>query len=109
MRQGIKAVNEVDMNGYPGGGFVDGVGIDINWQNGPLGRGDDRIAPNGAFVEDVLDAVRQRIDHYQSAADGKFRCRENEIALTHIETAMLWLDKRTRDREARGVEGTHKA
>ena len=39
---------------------------------------------------------------------GQYACRENACALTHLEEAMMWLQKRTRDRMARGVEGTHK-
>jgi hypothetical protein len=35
----------------------------------------------------------------------EFSCRENAIALTKIQEAMMWLQKRTRDRVARGVEG----
>jgi hypothetical protein len=37
-----------------------------------------------------------------------FACRENAIALTHLEEALMWLQKRTRDRMARGVEGSLK-
>jgi hypothetical protein len=100
------ARNHLDENGNPSGGAVHGMGMHIEWQNGPLGREEDgtRIEPNGAFVEDVIAAAVQRIQHYQGS---KFSCRENAIALTHLETALLWLDKRTRDREARRVEGTH--
>lgn len=104
MRQGFEAANKTDDNGNPQGGYVTGNGIDIRWQNGPLGRGAERVEPNGAFVEDVVAAAIQRIAHYQST---RFKCRENAIALTHLETALLWLGKRTADREARGVEGTH--
>lgn len=101
--------NKVDENGNPTGGYVIGTGLKIEWQNGPLGRGEERKEPNGAFVETVLSAVLQRIEFYQTAADGKFKCRENAIAITKIEEALLWLDKRTRDRETRQVEGTHTA
>lgn len=101
--------NKQDSNGNPTGGFVLGTGLQINWQEGPLGRGTDRLEPNGAFVETVLSAALQRIEHYQTANNGKFKCRENAIAITKIEEALLWLDKRTRDREARQVEGTHTA
>ena len=103
MRQGFQASNWAE-DGKPAGGFVNGTGIKIKWQEGPLGRGEDRKEPNGAFVEDVIAAAIQRIEHYQSSI---FACRENAIALTHLETALLWLNKRTADREARGVEGTH--
>jgi hypothetical protein len=104
MRQVLEVVNTTDAEGRPAGGFVKGVGIDINWQNGPLGRGEERIAPNGAFVEGVIDAALQRIQHYQ---ESQFKCRENAIAITKLEEALLWLGKRTSDREMRGVEGTH--
>jgi hypothetical protein len=41
--------------------------------------------------------------------NNKFPCRENSIAITHIETALLWLNKRTNDRLNRGVEGKAKS
>lgn len=99
-----QAHNSVDKNSNPTGGSVVGIGLSIEWQNGPLGNGEGRKEPNGAFVETVLDAARQRISFYQ---DSKFKCRENAIAITKIEEALLWLNKRTSDREHRQVEGTH--
>jgi hypothetical protein len=101
--------NKQDDKGNPTGGVVSGVGCEIRWQDGPLGRGEDRATPNGAFVETVLSAALQRIQFYQDASEGRFRCRENAVAITKIEEALMWLDKRTRDREARQVEGTHTA
>lgn len=99
--------NNVDPDGNPAGGSVTGTGLNISWQRGPLGRGEDRQLPNGAFVETVISAAVQRIQYYQTTSSGKFACRENAIAITKLEEALLWLDKRTRDREARSVEGTH--
>ena len=104
MNQNIVADNRLDADGNPAGGTVDGVGLHIEWQNGPLGRDGDRIEPNGAFVEGVLNAALQRIEHYNET---KFRCRENSLAITHIEEALHWLNHRTAAREARAVEGTH--
>jgi len=104
VRQPIEVRNELDANDNPDGGYVHGVGLRIDWQKGPLGRGEDRLEPNGAFVETVLAAALQRIEFYNA---GKFRCRENSLAITHIEEAMHWLNHRTADREARQVEGTH--
>lgn len=101
--------NWQDDKGNPTGGLVNGTGLDIQWQNGPLGRDNERQQPNGAFVEILLAAILQRIEFYQTANNGKFKCRENAIAITKIEEALLWLDKRTRDREARQVEGTHQS
>ena len=58
---------------------------------------------NGVMNEDLLAMV---IDRLQGFQDGDYKCRENAIALTKLEEALLWLRKRTMDRERRGVEGT---
>lgn len=101
------SINNTDDKGNPTGGQVRGTGLAIEWQNGPLGRGNERKDPNGAFVETIIAAALQRIEFYQNASGGRFKCRENAIAITKLEEALLWLDKRTRDREKRQVEGTH--
>lgn len=107
MKQKLTEEHALDANNNPAGGVTSSIGIDIEWQNGPLGRGTDKQEPNGAFVEGVLQAAIGRLQFYQTANKSKFACRENAIALTHLETALLWLEKRTADREAREVEGTH--
>lgn len=56
---------------------------------------------NGTTNEEVLAMLIDRMNYLQS----KFPCRENAIAITHIETALLWLNHRTANRKARGVEG----
>lgn len=104
MKQKLVEEHRSDDAGNPAGGETKGHGIDIVWQNGPLGRGENRTKPNGAFVEGVIQAAIGRLQFYQKSG---FSCRENAIALTHLETALLWLEKRTADREAREVEGTH--
>jgi len=103
----LRTSNLLDADGNPAGGTVDGVGIEIRWQDGPLGRGSERKAPNGALVEDVIAAAVQRIQFYQAASGGKFACRENALAITRLEEALHWLHARTRAREERRVEGTH--
>lgn len=99
--------NRLDEHGNPSGGVVEGTGLWIAWQDGPLGRGEDRQEPNGAFVETVIAAAKQRIEFYQTAANGRFACRENALAITKLDEALHWLNDRTQAREARGVEGTH--
>ncbi len=100
----FESENIDDENGMPAGGYAKGVGFKIDWQNGPLGRGEYRKEPNGAFVETIIKAALQRIEYYNST---RFKCRENSIAITKLEEALLWLNKRTSDRELRRVEGTH--
>lgn len=56
---------------------------------------------NGTTNEEVLAVLLDRLNGVQT----KFPCRENAVAITHIETALLWLNHRTACRKARGVEG----
>jgi len=107
MRQKIQQRHEIDSVGNPGGGETTGTGIDIKWQNGPLGRGAARGEPNGAFVEGIIMAAIGRLEFYQTANGKKFACRENALAITKLEEALMWLEERTRGREEREVDGTH--
>lgn len=106
MRQQITENHRKDENNNPTGGTTEAIGISIRWQDGPLGNGIDqpRNLPNGAFVEGVIQTAIGRLKFYNA---GKFACRENSLAITHLEEALHWLEARTRDREERKVEGTH--
>jgi hypothetical protein len=104
MFQNYNAEHFTDHNGKPAGGHTYGVGFAIAWQNGPLGRGDKRKKPNGAFVESIIHAAKQRIEWYNMMG---FECEENNKAIAHLEAALKVLDDRTNRREDAGVEGTH--
>ena len=58
---------------------------------------------HGLLDTDLLEIVRDRLQGFQS---GEFACRENAIALTHLEECLLWMNKRVEDRAERGVFGT---
>lgn len=105
MMNAIRSEHWNDADGNPAGGTAFGYGFAISWQNGPLGRGPERREPNGAFVEDIIAAALHRIDYYQSS---RFNCAENAEARDHLIAALDALDRRTRSREERDVEGTHK-
>lgn len=90
----------VDDEGDPMGGNTSGPGFRIDWQHGVVRSAD---AINGANVVDILEAVRQRLEFFN---DGKSRCRENSLAITHIEEAMHWCQARIADRKKRGVLST---
>jgi hypothetical protein len=72
---------------------------EIHFQNGPL----KEAGVNGISNESLLSVVEDRLKGFQS---GEFACRENALALTHLQEAMHWLHHRTRERMQRGVEGT---
>lgn len=73
----------------------------VLFQNGPIQEADGGI--NGVSNEALIAIVIDRMRGFQS---GQYACHENALALTKLEEALMWLQKRTRDRMARGVEGT---
>lgn len=58
---------------------------------------------DGTTNEEVLRVLIDRMQSLQA----KFPCRENAIVITKLEESLMWLEKRTADRKARGVEGMH--
>lgn len=72
----------------------------IRFQNGPI----KESGINGCHNEDLIAIVIDRLRSFQT---GQFSCRENALAITKLEEALMWLNKRTADRVARGVEGTN--
>ena len=92
-----------DETNAPEGGNAWGTGFSISWQRGPLGQGDSRLAPNGAFVETIISVVKERLENYQHS---RFACEENAKAIGYLEQALEVLNNRTKRRVSEGVEGT---
>lgn len=73
--------------------------VRLSFQNGPLRE----VGVNGLTNEALLAILIDRMHGFQA---GKFRCGDNRVALEYLENALSALQRRTREREARGVEGT---
>lgn len=71
---------------------------EIDFQNGPV----QEVGANGCFQEDLIAIC---VDRLRSFQQGDFKCRENALAITHLEEALNWLNSRTLNRKQRGVEG----
>lgn len=56
---------------------------------------------DGTTNEELIEVLIDRLRFLNS----KFPCRENSMALTKLDEALLWLNKRTQDRIKRRVEG----
>lgn len=72
----------------------------ILFQNGPI----KEVGVNGVTHEALLAILIDRMESFQK---GDYACHDNEVALGDLRTALFRLQKRTRERIARGVEGTH--
>lgn len=71
----------------------------IMFQKGPI----HEKGINGLTERDLLEILRHRLASFQ---EGKFSCFANKKAIEGIELAIAALDMRTKDRIARGVEGS---
>jgi hypothetical protein len=60
-----------------------------------------RTVNDGTTNEEVLAVLINRLQGLYN----KFPSRETALAITKIEEALMWLEKRTANRKARGVEG----
>lgn len=59
---------------------------------------------NGTTNEEVIMVLIDRMQFLNS----KLPSRESSLAITKLEEALMWLNKRTENRKERGVEGTAK-
>jgi hypothetical protein len=73
----------------------------LSFQNGPIGV----VGTNGITHEVLLAILIDRLECFQ---DSKYANEYNQRALEHLTNALNALIARTAEREARGVEGTHK-
>ncbi|MBS1723336.1 MAG: hypothetical protein JSS66_10330 [Armatimonadetes bacterium] len=71
----------------------------IVFQHGPR----TEVGTNGCQIEDVLNAV---IDHLEQFESGPLGCEENRTALSHLHLAVSSLIERRARRENQGVLGT---
>lgn len=69
----------------------------------------DPTAPAGTLVTVVDGTTNEQVlavlIHRLKGQGAKFPCRQNSIAITKLEEALMWLENRTQERKERGVEG----
>jgi hypothetical protein len=73
--------------------------VSFTIQSDPIGE----VGVNGCQAADMLEYVKCLFE----SLNDKFPCNENVETIQSLETAIAWQDKRTADREARGVEGVN--
>lgn len=75
--------------------------LSFTLQNGPI----KEAGKNGCQVVDIIAVAKHMIEELNK----KFPCRENAVTITKLDEALMWQEKRTKDRQARNVEGLSKA
>lgn len=66
---------------------------------------EDGSFDHGTTLEEMLRVCIERLQ----SLNGRFSSRENALAITKMQEAVMWLNERTRERKERGVEGKHLA
>lgn len=97
----LKKLNDYRIHGIDDEHYTESIDdkpvLDVKFQSG----GTATTAKNGVFIEDLLIVAYARLEGYNK----QYPCRENSLALTSIEQAILWLTARKVEREARNVYG----
>jgi len=88
-----------DETNWCNGNNSEGVYADIQFQDG--GRKEENSI-HGVCDQDLLEIVRHRLQCFQA---GPYSSRENACALTHIEEALMWFNRRVEDGIERNVLG----
>ena len=71
--------------------------ISFKIQNGPIKEN----GKNGCQLMDMVSVALRMLEELNA----KFPCKENTMTIRHLEDALEWQERRTKDRELRGVEG----
>jgi hypothetical protein len=84
-------------------GIEDGEGVTILFCKGD--RNDEsKLRQEGVFTETLLQTALQ---YLQSVNIGPLSTRETSMAITKIDEALMWINKRAEDRKLREVQGTY--
>lgn len=75
--------------------------LSFTLQNGPI----KEAGVNGCQVDALIAAAKIILE----GLNKQLPCRQNALAITKLDEALLWLGHRRGDRDLRGVEGTNNA
>jgi len=73
--------------------------ISFTIQSGPVGE----VGVNGCQIDEMIQVAKTMLE----GLNKDLPCRENSVAITKLDEALMWLKKRKANRLARRVEGTN--
>lgn len=84
-------------------GIVDGSGTQIKFCKG--NKSDESVLrQEGVFTETLIQTAKE---YLESVNVGEMATRETSMAITKLDEALMWINKRAEDRILRGVQGTY--
>ena len=85
-------------------GMTDGEGIEIKFCKG--NKEDEAVfRQEGMFTETLIKVAKT---YLETVNVGEMATRETSMAITKLDEALFWIEKRANDRKLREVQGTYK-
>lgn len=84
-------------------GIEPGAGMEIKFCKGDKSNA-EVFRQEGVFTETLIELGRTYLD---SVNVGPMATRETSVAITKLDEALMWINKRAEDRKARGVQATY--
>lgn len=85
-------------------GLIDSGMTSIKFCKG--NKDDEKVfRQKGVFTETLIETSKQ---YLESVNTGDLASRETSMAITKLDEALMWLNKRAEDRKRRNVQGTYK-
>ena len=85
-------------------GIEDGEGILIKFCKGDKSDS-SKFRQEGVFSETLIKVVKT---YLETVNVGEMSTRETSMAITKLDEALMWIDKRANDRKRRDIQGTYK-
>ena len=84
-------------------GIIDGEGKLIYFCKGDKSN-PEAFRQEGLFVETLIQLCKESLEYVNT---GNLATRETAMAITKLDEALMWLNKRSEDRKLRAVQGTY--
>lgn len=84
-------------------GIADGDGAIISFCKGDKNN-EETLRQEGFFTETLIQVAKQ---YLESVNKGEMATRETSMAITKLDEALMWIQKRAEDRQKRNVQTTY--
>lgn len=86
-------------------GAEDGAGLEVLFCKGNK-ENTAVLRQEGVFTETLIQLAKE---YLETVNVGDMATRETSMAITKLDEALMWIDKRSNDRKLRGVQNTYKS
>jgi hypothetical protein len=97
------AIYEIPTYTVTNDGIIDGDPLYVNFCKG--NREDESVfRQTGVFTETLIQVAKEYLEEVNQ---GELSTKETSMAITKLDDALVWINKRAEDRKARNIQGTY--